>query len=520
MKLSKLSLILGLPLALAACGDDGGGGAPDASDVDAGPRADAAPTGDTCSVQIIDSEGIFLGDEVGLIASFNRPDGSLIGTAATDADGIATRDDCVADTMVTMGGRLGFIPGARGLAGTVMFTVANVQPGDTAVIGYDEPSGPSQWSYADIDGEANVTSGLTENLWICGSPYTWNSGTTSHVYMGSPYCQGGTPGTFDVLATTRDNTNSEYISMATAIDVPWVNMGNSPGTLSNWTAVTPLQDRIRYSVENLPALANYLEWGTGQVRNFISYSGTGTGDPASGGPYDLVFKNLPASFFDTIYTYLYVDFSDQIVFGTTVAERYSQVQLGHASAAGFTLNKDATATLLPRLAGVLASSSGDHTRPTLTWFGDGSFEGTNGGIFRVAWGPNFPNDDSDPDGIWLFVTADAASGTLTAPELPEGLLPFAPDRPVQAYKGHIFAHDYTDYSTLINTGIIPDALEEGFIPGIQPPGGASSTRVTAWETWEEFGGCGNAGGPISSTTLGVFLLMLFLRLRRRREDEV
>ncbi len=531
LKLTRVTAILAIvALGAMACGDDEGGSG---ATVDAGPRADSGPdsdsgtTAEACGIQVLDSGNLLAASEVGLIVSFNRPDGSLIGTAFTDVDGIARRDDCVPDTMISTGGELSIFPGT-GAPPTALFTIAGVQPGDTVVVGEEWPPAVPSSRFSITSPSNSTASNLAYTLYTsCTGDYAHTPGGTTEFDISSRACSP----TFDTLAVVR-NTDivgpHNIVGYAEALDTTYVPGGTSTVTLGSWVtlASSPTMD---FNASNAPAFATQLYTEVRQRRGSRYYNGPWLYFNDLSSAVQHLFPLFPIDFFDTQEVFIDLSFNDiaPAVYGGPLGGRSnSRAGLGGAPTAT-TTSIDLAATLLPRLAGVVVSSPGSVARPVISWFTDGTAD-ADGAVFRIAWGNGWPDGDPmgppgpslRPRGVWLFVTPDAAAGTLTAPALPDGLAPLAPredETPAQASEGAIFDFDWLDYGQVITNHLDLDSLEAAEpSAALRPTAGTDYLRrVSNW-----YGpriGCSATAGKMGSfAAISFGLLLVGLSRRRRR----
>jgi len=512
-----LRAALSATLLLGACGDDDGNGNngdnPDAAPrADAGPTPDASPTAATCGIQI-NSTG---SNRVGNLVSFNRPDGSLIGTAITDVDGRATRDDCVADTQLSMYQREP--TAAPGLSG-FMTTVQGVQPGDTVVFNWGgPPSPPPPSATMNIAGTADV-SGLTAPV-----AYEWSSGCDGD--------DGPLPGGFyetgidDGCLGTDNNFDIVHIAWGESDDIVGFSLGTAafvanttiPVAMSAWTAVAAAPV-VTVTLENPPAMATEYWTAIRQKRDFVQYRQYNYGgDPVSATMVNASSPNelWPPGAFTTHELVVRLGYAGSPPgFGIPIsAVSFGIAILGVAPADSHTVNL--ANTMLPRIAGAYATNDANPSRPTLTWLTDGDASGAEAALVIIGYGDGFP--DGGPRAAWMFMSPNPGAGSVQAPVLPDALASFAPmaDEPVVVIAAAILDWDYLDYQSIITTDaqIILYSTDTDSL--VVPPTTATySGRQSIWIDTAIFSSC-NVGGTGGNLSIGILVMLGALVIRRRR----
>jgi len=523
-----LRAALSATLLLGACGDDDGNGNngdnPDAAPrADAGPTPDASPTAATCGIQVFSGS-----DRVGNLVSFNRPDGSLIGTAITDVDGKATRDDCVADTQLSMYEINS--TAVQGLSG-YMTTVQGVQPGDTVVFNWGGPWEPEPpTATMNIAGNANV-GGLTAPV-----AYEWSSGCDSD---GGPipggFTESGITG-FPPCLGSDNNFDVVQIAWGESEDIVGFSLGTAafvanttiPVAMGAWTAVASAPV-VTVTLNNPPAMATEYWTAIRQKRDFVSYREYEYGgDPVSASMVNASSPNelWPPGAFTTHELLVRLGYAGSpLGFGSPIASGFATgtAILGVAPADSHTVNL--ATTMLPRIAGAYVTNDGNASRPTISWLTDGDVSSADAAMAILGYGEGFPENDG-PRGVWLFVSPSPGAGSLQAPVLPDALASFAPmvDEPVLVILASIVDADYLDYQSIITRDVqglfglidIPFASPGGPELSVPPPGATYSGRSSLWMDATVLANACNVGGTGSNLGFGLMVMLGALVIRRRR----
>ncbi|MBT8491712.1 MAG: hypothetical protein KJO07_01520 [Deltaproteobacteria bacterium] len=492
MRFNRLTLVFcAASLIAVGCGDDdGGGGGADAGDsVDAN-DIDAAPPTATCGVSLNYSSSA---PRAGQLVAFNRPDGSLIGTAITDVDGQAFREDCVADTMLTLY-QDGFLRGIDVIGPSEsLFTVAGVQPGDTVQVGFAIPSGgpppPTLVNAAitqDLGGLAP-----TDFLFLSGPPgYCFSSPVSSVTpppfleFTANTACNSDA-GDVMLLALARSGGGILGYAFGSVAYTPGAQLALSTGA---WTAAAGVD--ISIILSNFPVTATSWSVELREKRGGVTFQTYPDSDSVTEPMVNVSrSQGLPLAAVDTHEARVALLHGQLGPPGPGIrgpglpAFSYTTLALGAVPAASHSL--DLGALMLPRVAGAFATAPESATRPIIQWFGDGDLSVADGVLLSVTY--TSPNGNSFLR-QWTVVSPDA-SGMFQMPVLPDSLLEFAPSEGDQltVRRALVTDMDWIDYRTLITTELTAIAQGALFFDGyplsrllLPPPGVPYSRRASEY----------------------------------------
>jgi hypothetical protein len=439
-------LAVALPLVIACGDDDGGGGGADAGDqADSGPAPDAAPTSTSCGLELTFPEA---SQRAGAPVVFSTPDGVVLGTEVTDVDGLASRDDCVAGTLLTFDLAATDVGGPGGFRNYQLVTVAGVSPGDTVVFPTRQPEPftatvPVNIS-ADTGGIPFTSTQTRAGTFGCGSS-TAAPGSVVDLSV-SQACL-GTDSTVDVLSVLQDGTEVTGVSFAAGVAV--ADGETAPNVvLPAYTNVSADAD-LAITIANAPAGAASGFASARQGRDQVALLEPTSEFDLVAGAASVAVDLLPTSV---------IDFADVLV-GFAVEEP-SGLTLTFSATRGApatTASVDGSSFLpIIRSAGV----SFDDGDATISWLADGSFEGADSGFAVFAF--NGPQ----AQGAWLVVFPAASGDSFTLTSLPKAVDLGPVDATMQIIQ---FADDdRLDYQGTINAGLDFTFATVSDPPGVTP----------------------------------------------------
>jgi len=423
------TIVLSSVLAAAiGCGDDGGGTetADAGADVDGAPRPDAAPAVNSCGVRL-NFESAY--QNAGKLVLFHAPNGSLIGDAVTDVDGIASRADCVVGTTITVdlasgGGEPGGARYAR------LVTVAGVSPGDTVVF----PSSNSNDYIGDVLEESDDAGfvGASSYSWSLGSGCGDTDGQVDQIYRLGVYrsCL-GTDQNVDVLGLAFDGSEN-IIGYSSAKAVAVVPGGDANATLGTWANVSAETD-ITVSVSNAPLTGSSYA-SVQQGRDHVSFWGNENSlEPDLDGSDAFVVEALPDDFVDF---HAYDISHSEYVYPQPYRRNSTRSAPNKAPSLDF-------GDLLPSVDGASFGVVGGS--PTATFVVGGALSGIDGGAAAFTFnGPNL-------FGEWYVIFPAPTGNTVVLPELPKEYFGAMEGTFINPYGISFFEYGAMDYQDLLAT---------------------------------------------------------------------
>ncbi|MBT8492432.1 MAG: hypothetical protein KJO07_05195 [Deltaproteobacteria bacterium] len=420
--------------AMLACGDDDGdtGNRPDGAPSADANTTDAAPATAACGIDLPDgAPGVFT-------VVFSDPDGATLAEVSSDAEGLATYDDCGEDTTVTVAFQA---PGGS-VSDYNLWVYTGVQPGTTILF----PQGDSP----ELTASATVTlatpapapsngytafTGCYEN----GEPAVVGSETT----LGSQTagCGGNDQTNLDVLVVADQNGAIAGFDYGTATVDATV---TAFGTLDGW------EDPTSASVEitNVPSTVVAVDLSVGHLRDGIQLYDNDVSPAVAPGTVSGTVDDLPPA-----------GFADQIANGAfAVFEQGGAVGLRRVVAPATSLSLD-FADFLPRLSGILLSSP-EPSRPRVTWAADGDLSPADLGFVYYQW-----TDTGDATHSVRMVLHDAAAGSAQLPALPDSLSAYRPTAddilsPAIGFFAESTEREYADFLTggRLALTLLPDRI--------------------------------------------------------------
>ncbi|MBT8491424.1 MAG: hypothetical protein KJO07_00070 [Deltaproteobacteria bacterium] len=425
---NSLTLLAAL-FSIVACGDDdGSGGGVDAGDSGDADVVDGGPQVTSCGVLLTFPNAA---QRAGAQVLFSLPDGTIYGSAVTDVDGRAVRDDCQPGTLITfdLSTTAGGFEGS--LSSIDAYTIAGVVPGDTIVF-------PAQ-SSDQLAGIASVnvpsTGGIPATRFLVSTGCA-GAGASS---IGLPIigqglgvsdsCLGGDQ-TADVVAyLTNDD---ELTGFTSQIGVAVSNGETVEVDLPAFTNVSADAD-LTVTITNPPA-GTELEAGTYQGRDQVSFYSNDSEVVFDGTSGTATLDLLPSSFADFVDTY--VEASTDSFPGS-----YTLVRTRGAptTTAAFDMS-----SALPLVRGAEFSFADGNL--TFSWQADGSFAEADHGTARITF------NDRLVSGSWRVIFPVGEGSSFTLSQLPKALgVDQIPNVQLQSF-GFV-EYDWTDYQGAITGGL-------------------------------------------------------------------
>jgi len=454
-----------LSAAAVGCGDDGGGSNMD--NPDAGPSADGAPTPDAAPT--LASCGLRLNYEysyynAGKLVVFNGPDGSVIGTEVTDVDGLASRDDCMVGTTITVdlasGGGKG---GARYAA---LVSVAGVNPGDTLVFPPNEQPD-------------NYVGGLEFTPDDGGFPgavsyfFTNDCDSSGFAVDGGPYefpiyehCL-GTDQNVDLLGLAYDGSGN-IIGYSSSKGVAAVPDGVATTTMSTWANVSAETDLV-VSAVNVPLDQDSTWLEVEQGRDRVGFNGDDIGfSPDLDGTYEWTYPAYPDDFIDTLWhSWGTEDFAfyDNVYNSDFFDYRYNDVRGAPTKAPTADFSE-----LLPAIVAWNVSSAGGVV--SSEWVLTSSPTGIDGGAAAFWF-----DTSVGVYGDWYVLFPAPTSNAVTLPQLPKEYFGTFGEFDVTPWDLVFFDYSFTDYRGILQSPFNPMGVNGG--PVVADPSDLATTkRVT------------------------------------------
>lgn len=383
---------LGVPLALVACGDDGGAADHDAAAHDA-EVADAAPP-DAIPEGPVTVTVMSQGNPIpGIDIVFSDPGGAVVSHEQTGVDGSATE--------VLLAGSAATI--AVDVGGRIAITFAAVEPGDDLVFSFEDAPSPEYGSVSVALPGAFAGAASYEVRLGC-STLTTTDPTQPLLGGLTTDCLGGDQA-IDVLAVALDDMGAP-LAYDHAKAVAGVPAGTTSVTLDAWQTTF---DPLTITLTNAPAstAAAGLE---GHFRvDGLDFLGFGGGGAPVGGTVALA-SAYPQGFAERLQYLVF------IAFGTQQDPAGFAVLLGGRPDAPATVTHDLAAELLPLVDG--ASAADDAGRVALSWTADGPMTDADGALVLVSW------SDADIQHQWFALLPPDAASPFALPAMPDALAGF------------------------------------------------------------------------------------------------